>query len=146
MPYEEFYNPADDIDSHLDELRTKNKLAGEIKRNDSLYEKYTFNKVTVQNKEKFVERVKIEQYGSGQIGSKIRNAVTGQRYPFLVGSVEEDLFFRVVDSNGRQGRQHPLFLFYDSPEQFENHRFTKLDKYIKERWYKQNLDARKRLE
>lgn len=51
-------------------------------------------------------------------GSTIRNAVTGiYESGYLVGSVNEDLFFKVAFTLGAS--KHVLF--YDSPEQYERH-------------------------
>ncbi len=94
---------------------------------------------------KWKKRLTIVSYGSGGIGSKIRNAVTGSSYNFLVGSSDEDLFFKVIDSTGRNKRRDPLMLYYDTPEQYENHRFTKVSVESKSRWNKKFLEAQERL-
>lgn len=80
--------------------------------------------------------------------TRIRNASTGYRYrddhpklKYLVGSRQEDLFFKVVISNGETGN-NPVFLFYDSPEQFEKHQKILLSQPIKEKWYKKHQACR----
>lgn len=77
--------------------------------------------------------------------SKIVNAVTGIRYrhddpkcKYVVGSIQEDLFFKVSISNGENG-QDPVLLFYDSPEQYEKHQFTTLNQTIKEQWLNKKM-------
>jgi hypothetical protein len=77
--------------------------------------------------------------------SKIVNAITGLRYrdedpkcKYLVGSLEENLLFKVCISNGETG-QDPVLLFYDSPEQFEKHQYTALKQIIKEEWLNKKL-------
>ena len=77
--------------------------------------------------------------------SKIVNAITGLRYrdedpkvKYLVGSMEEDLLFKVSISNGETGRG-PALLFYDSPEQFEKHQHVALKQSIKETWLNKKL-------
>lgn len=77
--------------------------------------------------------------------SKIVNAITGIRYrdedpkvKYLVGSMEEDLLFKVSISNGENG-QDPVLLFYDSPEQFEKHQYTSLKQTTKETWLNKKL-------
>jgi len=51
-------------------------------------------------------------------GSTIRNAVTGiYESGYLVGSVNEDLFFKVAFTTNATKQ----VLFYDSPEQYERH-------------------------
>jgi hypothetical protein len=144
MPYEEYYNPADENDANSDDFHTKNKSAEELRSRDRLYQKFSKSVPMEWTDSKFQKRVVVQCFGSGQIGSRIRNAVTGQQYPYIVGSVDEDLLFKVIDAVGRNGRKDPMFLFYDTPEQYENHQFIKLTQGIKERWYQKNLDARQR--
>lgn len=110
---------------------------------DVNYENYKtlFNK---RWKDKFYKYVTIDNYGSGQHGSRIRNAVTGHRYPYLVGSPDEALLFKVTDATGRNRRKESLVLYYDSPEQFENHHFIILNQGIKDKWYEKNINARRK--
>ena len=141
MPYEEYFNPLDD-DRNSDDVKIKNSMTTEIKRGDKNYQKIVkpfFNEWTDG---KYYKNVTIECYGSGQVGSRIRNAVTGQYTPYLVGSVNEDLFFTVSDCVGRNGRKDPLQLYYDTPEQYENHQFIILRQEIKQKWYAKNFAAR----
>ena len=81
--------------------------------------------------------------------TRIRNAVTGNRYrddhpklKYLVGSRQEDLFFKVTISNGENGN-NPIHLYYDNPEQFEKHMFVTVNSDIKEKWYSKNIEARR---
>jgi hypothetical protein len=141
MTYEDQFYSANENDV---ELHFNKDALTEVKNSDKYYEKYVLpvNKVWVDGK--FYKTRTIEKYGSGQVGSRIRNAVTGSRTSSLVGSVDEDLFFKVSDTYGRNGRREPLMLFYDSPEQYENHTFTLLDERVKESWHKKMLEVRKR--
>lgn len=83
---------------------------------------------------KFVnKKYTIEQFGTGTTGSRIRNAVTGTAYPYFVGSKQEDLFFKIVDTTGK-GKTEPLMLYYDNPEQYETHQYTVLEPKIKTIW------------
>jgi hypothetical protein len=133
----------DDWDYDNEAIQIKPKLL--IKNADKHYAKYNvpFNKVWKDGK--YYKTMAIENFGSGQQGSRIRNAVTGASYPHLVGKTDEDLYFKVIDSTGRYGKNAPLILFYDTPEQYENHRFTIVDTKTKERWYEKTLAARSRL-
>ena len=77
--------------------------------------------------------------------SKIVNAITGFRYRdedpkcrYLVGSIHEDLLFKVRISTGETG-QDPVLLFYDSPEQYEKHQYTTLNQSIKENWLNKKM-------
>lgn len=145
MYYDEMIETAVDTDFvSVDDK--KNTSAGVARNMDHKYEKFKipFNKTWKDGR--FYKTITVEQYGSSQSGSRIRNAVTGQRYPYLVGSANEDLFFKVSDATGRKGRKYPLTLFYDTPEQYENHHFTSLNQDIKNAWQEKNLVARKRLQ
>jgi hypothetical protein len=84
-------------------------------------------------------------FGSGDVGSSIRDAITGVRnYAHKVGSVSEDLYFKARICTGELGPDNPS-LFFDSPEQYERHMFAKLDDEVKMRWHKKNLAARRAL-
>ena len=141
MTYEDQYYPAVDDDNSEDVKLKKNAIADSDKL-DPYFQKHTkvFNDTWKDGK--FYKKLTIKSYGSGQMGSRIRNAVTGQYTPYKVGSQNEDLFFIVNDSTGHNGRKEPLFLYYDNPEQYENHQFIMLNQKIKEKWYEKNLLAR----
>ncbi len=112
---------------------------------DNKYEEYTIK----NDREKYNKKNKdtiVENYGSGQNGTRIRNAVTGQRYPYFVGTKSEDLFFKVSNATGLNGRKDTLILFYDSPEQFENHYHTVVSTDIKNTWNEKFLIARQRVQ
>jgi hypothetical protein len=60
-------------------------------------------------------------FGSGDTGSTIRNAVTGEKYyGHRVGSRHEDLYLKCRNATGEFG-SNPVTLFYDSVEQYERH-------------------------
>ena len=70
-------------------------------------------------------------YPSNTVGTTIVNAVTGKPYAkCYVGSNSELQFFRVIDSSGHcnsqginiKGNRTPNKLFYDSKEQYIEHR------------------------
>jgi hypothetical protein len=65
-------------------------------------------------------------FGSGDTGSTIRNAVTGEKYyGNRVGSRHEDLYFKVRVCTGEF--IEPVTLFYDSIEQYERHQYCVTD-------------------
>jgi hypothetical protein len=72
-------------------------------------------------------------YGSGSHESPIRNAETGEYYKYKVGTMDEDLFFKVTISSGKI-QSGPLTLFYDSPEHYERHHYVVLDGFTKKKW------------
>lgn len=67
-------------------------------------------------------------------GLTIRNAVSGlYETGRLVGSKEQDLFFKVGLCTGENGPD-THFLFYDSPSQCERHLFSQISDVIKDKW------------
>jgi hypothetical protein len=73
----------------------------------------------------------IEYYSSGPINTTITHAITGTRERGnLVGSIYEDLFFKVCIATKNQ----PITLFYYSPEEYEKHHYIQLSSDIKEKW------------
>jgi hypothetical protein len=70
--------------------------------------------------------------------SIIKHAMTGvfqsdEGKYYRVGSRDEDLFFSTLLATGEIGQTAPL-LFYDNPEQYERHFFTKVSQQIKDKW------------
>jgi hypothetical protein len=129
-----------------DFVSSKFKNLQEVKKSDKRYDKFVKDLKMKWQDGKYYDKVTVEMFGSGNTGTKIRNAVTGAKTPYLVGSLNEELFFKVMDASGNGGRKDSLMLFYDSPEQYENHQFIILDEIIKESWTNKNLVARKRLD
>ena len=74
-------------------------------------------------------------YGSGQLGSRIRNAVSGSKYNILVGSKEQEKLYAVALCSGENGIKSPVFMYYDSPEQYESHLLSRLDIDRKTAWH-----------
>ena len=78
------------------------------------------------------------EFFSTNPNSLIKNAVSGTfqgmdgRY-FRAGTKDEDLFFSVILATGELGPNAPV-LFYDNPEQYERHFFTKVSQQIKDTW------------
>jgi len=67
-------------------------------------------------------------FGSGDTGSTIRNAVTGEKYyGHRVGSKREDLYFKTRICTGEFKSDNPVTLFYDSVEQYERHQHCAVD-------------------
>jgi hypothetical protein len=73
-------------------------------------------------------------YGSGDVGSTIRDAESGHYYMgHIVGSKSEDAFFKT--SYTLTQNREPLMLYYLTPEHYERHLYVTLDTSIKKRWY-----------
>ena len=145
MYYDDLLETAVNDETSVEfDLRQK-AAADSLKRLDKNYDKFSvpFNNTWTDGK--YYKRITIENYGSGSQGSLIRNAVTGTTYNIEVGSIDEDLLFKVTDSTGRYGRPVPLMLYYDTPEQYENHHFVKVSNEIKQKWFQRSQQAQKRL-
>lgn len=72
-------------------------------------------------------------------GSKIHNAVSGlgDKRVVVGKAKDEDSFFKISLSTGELGKiPYGKHLYYDSPEQFEKHFYTTVDKRIKDNWWK----------
>ena len=89
------------------------------------------------------KRKNISVYATGPLGWHIRNAVTGEKYSHLVGSRNEDLYFKVSYCTGENGQESKT-LFYDTPEQYEKHLFYEVDGNIKEQWLIKCLELREK--
>ena len=59
---------------------------------------------------------------------------------FRVGTADEDLFFSVILATGEFGQNAPT-LFYDNPEQYERHFFTKVSQKSKDMWTEKKNSA-----
>ena len=77
-------------------------------------------------------------FSSNVMGAPIVNAITGVKYPWTVGSFEENHLWKVANCT----RFTPTLYFYDSPEQYEAYRRVELDPESKEVWHKlqKNID------
>jgi len=75
----------------------------------------------------------IRVYPSSSQGSNIKNAETGEFSKSIVGSTDEDFFFKVTVATG-QFENGPLTLFYNSPAHYENHHGIVLDENTKFNW------------
>ena len=122
-----------------DDRRIRRSDREKIKKDDPGYFKYIIEKKDV--------KVKVEVYSTRtQQGSLIRCPFTGIRYSEVVGSEDENLFFKVrmpCISDGKDG----VTLYYSSPESFERHHLTILSKDIKKAWLeKKKIYEKKKLE
>ena len=109
MSYEEeFYGQEDGSDGQLSvDTQTRKRMKKFAKVSDDKH----LHKIMMGNKK--MSNI----FSSGDIGSPIRNAITGQQYNYKhrVGSTFEDLYFRVSYSIGNERKK----LFFESPEQYE---------------------------
>jgi hypothetical protein len=136
MYYDELIENADNLS--CDSGNNKQKV------NNLLGDKRLF-KVKRRNYEGRIKNIDV--FASGPTGFTIRNAVTGFRYNgYKVGSNSEDLFFRVGLATGECAGIDGKKLFYDNPEQYENHMYEEIPQEIKEEWMKKTIAVRYNLE
>jgi hypothetical protein len=65
---------------------------------------------------------KIDIYTSSSSGNRIRDAETGEYLDYIVGSNDEDLFFKVILATGEcRSANCSHTLFYASPQHYVNH-------------------------
>jgi hypothetical protein len=72
-------------------------------------------------------------FPSSSLGSNIKNAETGEFSRSVVGTPDEDLFFKVTIATG-ECESGPLTLFYNSPTHYERHHGLLLTDDSKYRW------------
>jgi hypothetical protein len=114
MDYEHDYISDTKSDTSENEINRIRKL-------DKKY--YSYNTKVYNEKKKRFKNFNIGLYATGDVGSRIRNAVTGLCYgpDDVVGSKNELNFHSVRDVTWRLA-QKPLLFFYDSEEQYQKHR------------------------
>ena len=100
--------------------------------------------IALPNKKEYTKKVVIERFGSKGQGSRIRDAISGIFYTHIIGSKDEDLYFKVHEMNAHN-RKEPLVLFYSSPEEYEDHNFTKIGEIVKEKWREKCLSRRRNM-
>jgi hypothetical protein len=119
MEYNDYINPVDDNVFDLTE-REKQNLLDDAKGVDRGYNKIYKE---IEDDKGRIKRVKIEFYTTSlSPGSPIRDAETGEYYPHKVGSLDEDLYFRVAmvtgDCKSKNGSSR---LFFISPDAYMNY-------------------------
>ena len=119
-------------------------------RNLDKYANITPGLICIKTANKKWKEKRIDGYYTVNIpGSPIRNAVIGSyeinymgNTKFAVGSVWEDLFFKVTLTTLKGS---PYTLFYDSPEQYERHMNSSLPEEDVKRWYNKHRNATENL-
>ena len=106
----------------------------------------TFTKVQRRKKNKNKIEIGENEYifASKCQGTYIVDATTGYKSSHRVGSLDENLFFSVIDSRAVDKIQEPLVFYFDSPEQCEhvfskNFKNFKISQKTKENWHKKYL-------
>ena len=148
MYADDFYAPNYDEGEYAEKTSNKRKASEfeDIKKEDKHYYKILHDTNQIIDG-KFHKKVYIEAYSSGDSGSRIRDAVTGEYTKYIVGSLDEDLFFKMRDCTGTMTlRNDSGSFFYLSPEQYERARYCNISGDIKERWNKKYIAAMKRMQ
>jgi hypothetical protein len=114
------------------EKKKRLKSLEDIKRQDKGYNKvYRY---------KNGKQYSVEYYATPICpGRKIRNAINGAYTNCLVGSFDEDLFFKIRLLTDKCDEDLTT-LYYDSPEQYEKHFNTEIDDITKEKWKNKYAD------
>jgi hypothetical protein len=112
------YSNANEDNLSID-TQDKKKMLDDVKSYDKGYTKIFRRYVTESGR---VKRGKIDLYASGGVGSQIRDAETGEYSSYKVGSLDEELFFKVSLATGECKNQlGSNTFFYHSPEQYMAH-------------------------
>ena len=123
MDYEDHFHPNN---SEL------NKRVEDIKHYDKGYYKLKRNALT---KNGFIKKTLINVYVSGEAGSKIRDAITGDFFNDRVGSVGSDKYFKVSIATGEIKTKNGFnSLYYSSPYDYEKHMLCNLDESVIDKW------------
>jgi hypothetical protein len=120
MYQEDYFNPTDpnEYDNHKDALA---KALREDRGLNTLTRKVKMDSGMIKNK-------RIRVFTSSGVGTRIRDAETGEYYPNKIGSKDEDLFFKVAIATGEcTSANGSNTLFYCSPQHYENHLHTTVD-------------------
>jgi hypothetical protein len=124
----------------LNSLKKGKKPKESIKSYDKGFHKIV-RKLTDDNN-KVNKKITVEGYSTGQLGNNIRNALTGEYTKYKVGSKEQSLFFKVSNCIGLNSAA-PVHFYYKSPEEYERHQFSKVDKVVKDKWMEKYVKIKK---
>jgi hypothetical protein len=85
-------------------------------------------------------------------GNKIVNAITRFRTSDEIGSLNENLYFTVIDSRSLNHSKEPYTFYFDSPTQYENFMINNMNfpvdflkTNVKNAWYKKRSETLKKL-
>ncbi len=119
--YSEPYDDANYYESQDNLLETIQEQTKQADRGYNVFYK------TVVLPNGLTKKKQVAFYTSGNTGNYIRDAETGGYTNYLVGSKDEDLFFKVSESTGKcNSKNGSNTLFYSSPNHYASH----LDLYI----------------
>jgi hypothetical protein len=137
MYQDDYYNFEDqndfesehDIEKMLEKQKSKDKGYNVVYRKAVRRDGKTYNKKT-------------KLYTSSGKGNYIRDVETGQYSSIMVGSKDEDLFFKVILATGEcQSANGSSTLFFISPQHYANYLQCEVDPEVVHNWEKKR-DAR----
>jgi hypothetical protein len=121
------------------DVQDNDKMLDKKKRMDRAYN-VIYRKALRKDGRKYDK--KIEIYTSGGTGSRIRDAESGEYLNYIVGSRDEDLFFKTALATGEcKSANGSNTLFYASPQHYANHLQITIDPQTVSKWEKKR-DAR----
>jgi hypothetical protein len=129
MYHDDYLNQDDqnDFDEH-----DADKMFEKVKRQDKGYNVISRK---VLKKDGRLYNKKIEIYTSNGTGNRIRDAETGEYFSNLVGSKDEDLFFKVVLATGEcRSANGSITVFYSSPHHYASHLVCNVDPILSHNW------------
>jgi len=132
MEYEDRFHPSEGND--LLENDIKNMLMSQINLTDKGYHKLK-RKVRTSNG---IKNINYVLYSSGDVGSNIRDAISGQYYAVKVGSNLENQFFKTTISTGELNGDRRTF-YFSTPEDYERHMHTSIEQSVKQNWEKKKM-------
>lgn len=125
MDVEDRFNPKmdNDIDHDIDDLLSHDTGYNVIYRTAALFPGGRIKKRA------------IKVFSSSGVRTQIRNASSGIYYKDLVGSANEDKYFKVAFARGiLTSKNNSSTLFYSSPEEYMHHMKAELNDTIIETW------------
>ncbi len=132
MYYNDNYNPADpndyDNDNQDANEKQEKQLLNIVKHDKGL----NIISRQFQTESGKIKNKRIKVYTSGDVGSNIRDAETGEYYSNKVGSNDEHLFFTTILATGEC--KNSSTLFYISPQHCMSHLNISIDPEIVANW------------
>ena len=142
--YELDNNDNMSVTSNCTYISSTAKQLATLQRSDPYYIE-TFvsrkRKNTKNNRKKYKNmfyKHKISCYANNPNSKKIRCALTGALFDGKVGTYQEDMYFKVIDTSIGS---IPYVFYYDNPESYERHCFREVSDDIRVKWEQKKNDA-----
>ena len=134
------YTNFSSVDNEFyDEQKEQRRLVQEVKKMDRGYNVIYRDCL---NKRGQLVATPISIYTSGGTDSQIRDAETGVYYSHIVGSADEDLYFKVTLATGEcKSKNGSSTAFYSSPRHYMSHLNNEVSEHVIQMW-EEKRDAR----